>query len=256
MARRAASRRGPGPVVGPPSLLGRGTDQRITGRAATTREGRVIDVPGGGRQPVDAFDCAVRLLSLTEWFMPRPRFLELPLLRRRALLDAAGRHFAAHGHRGASLNAILAEVGVSKGVAYYYFDDKADLFATVLEDAWAEVEPLIPAEDAPLWPGLHRLYRAHLALLRARPWVAELARHEPPPEIGPRLAPMAESLRQIWTRVQADGIRADLPPDLVAGMVQGLDAAIDRWWAAHPEATEAEADAAFAALKAVVRGEA
>jgi hypothetical protein len=54
--------------------------------------------------------------------------------------------------------------------------------------------------------------------------------------------------------VQAEGIRDDLPPELVVAMVQGLDGAIDRWWAEHPEATTAEASAAFASLKATVRG--
>jgi AcrR family transcriptional regulator len=186
--------------------------------------------------------------------MPRPKFWELPEPRRRHLLDIAGRHFAAHGPRGASLNAILTEANVAKGVAYYYFDDKADLFATVLEDAWDELAPLTPAADAPLWPGLEVMYHAHLAILRRRPWLATLARHEPPEAVAARLAPIAAHLAALWARVQGSGIRDDLPPELVAAMVRGLDEAIDRWWADHPEATAAEASAAFAILKATIRG--
>ena len=43
--------------------------------------------------------------------------------------EVAAREFGEHGFEGASLNHILAEAGVSKGAAYYYFEGKADLFA-------------------------------------------------------------------------------------------------------------------------------
>ena len=64
--------------------------------------------------------------------MPRPRFDKLDPERQEALLDAAMRELAARGPEGASLNKVLADVGLSKGVAYYYFDDREDLFVTVI----------------------------------------------------------------------------------------------------------------------------
>ena len=67
--------------------------------------------------------------------MPRPRFKKLAADKRAAIIEAAGVEFAAHGFQGASLNAIIAAAGISKGAFYYYFDDKADLFATVIEYA-------------------------------------------------------------------------------------------------------------------------
>lgn len=174
--------------------------------------------------------------------------------RHRRLLDVAGRHFAAHGPRGASLNALLAEAGVSKGVAYYYFADKDDLLAAVLEDAWAALEPLVPPGEAPVdWAALQRLHRAHLSLLRARPWLADLARHDPPPAVAQRLAPAFERILGLWPRAMAAGlIRTDLPADLVIAMIRGLDGSIDQWWAAHPDATAYDADLAFAALRTLV----
>lgn len=174
--------------------------------------------------------------------------------RHRQLLDVAGRHFAAHGPRGASLNAILAEAGVSKGVAYYYFADKDDLLAAVLEDAWAAIVPHLPPESAPLdWPALQALHRAHLSLLRARPWLADLARHPPPPAVAARLAPQMAQIVGLWPRALAAGlVRTDLPAELVIAMIRGLDSAIDQWWTTNPTATPAEADLAFAALRAAV----
>jgi AcrR family transcriptional regulator len=45
-------------------------------------------------------------------------------------LEAAAKEFVAHGFEAASLNRILDDAGISKGAAYYYFDDKTDLYAT------------------------------------------------------------------------------------------------------------------------------
>ena len=65
--------------------------------------------------------------------MPRPRFTRAAPALQESLLDAAAREFAEHGYDGASLNAILLAAGLSKGAFYYYFDDKTDLAAAVLE---------------------------------------------------------------------------------------------------------------------------
>lgn len=174
--------------------------------------------------------------------------------RHRQLLDVAGRHFAAYGPKGASLNRVLAEAGVSKGVAYYYFADKDDLLATVIEDAWAALAPHLPDDATTLrWEALQALHRAHLRLLRDRPWLAELARHPLPPAVEARLAPRLERLLALWPRALHAGlVRRDLPEPLVLAMIRGLDEAIDRWWVSAPEASWEEADAAFAALVAVV----
>lgn len=60
--------------------------------------------------------------------MPRPRFQKLSIEKQQAILEAAAREFSAHGYEGASINKILETAQLSKGAAYYYFDDKADLF--------------------------------------------------------------------------------------------------------------------------------
>jgi len=50
-----------------------------------------------------------------------------------ALLRAAGRVFAEHGFHGATLEAVAAEAGVSKGALYHYFRSKEQLFLALLE---------------------------------------------------------------------------------------------------------------------------
>ena len=64
--------------------------------------------------------------------MPRPRFNKLTEDKRTRILEAAAKEFATFGYEKASLNKILEKAGISKGAAYYYFDDKADLYTTTL----------------------------------------------------------------------------------------------------------------------------
>src|SRR5690349_22874095 len=74
--------------------------------------------------------------------MPRPRFEKLQPEKRERLLESAAKEFATHGYDDASLNQILEKAGVSKGAAYYYFDDKADLFMTVLDHYVPQIVPM------------------------------------------------------------------------------------------------------------------
>jgi AcrR family transcriptional regulator len=53
---------------------------------------------------------------------------------RSALLDAAGRVFAERGYKEASVDAIAAEAGFSKGAVYWHFTGKEDLFFALLEE--------------------------------------------------------------------------------------------------------------------------
>jgi AcrR family transcriptional regulator len=56
--------------------------------------------------------------------MPFPRFEKLAPQKRKHLLDVAAREFAIHGFNEASINPILEQAEMSKGAAYYYFEDK------------------------------------------------------------------------------------------------------------------------------------
>ncbi len=49
------------------------------------------------------------------------------------ILDAAMRHFAEHGYRGASLAQIAKEAGVSKSLIFWYFENKAKLFEALMD---------------------------------------------------------------------------------------------------------------------------
>jgi AcrR family transcriptional regulator len=56
---------------------------------------------------------------------------------RARILDAAFAVFAREGYYGATLEAIVAEAGLSKGALYYSFDSKQALFRALLEERLA-----------------------------------------------------------------------------------------------------------------------
>lgn len=74
--------------------------------------------------------------------MPYPRFNKLPVEKRTKLLDIAVQEFAKYGFDDASVNCILEEARMSKGAAYYYFEDKVDLFCTVIQYAMEWLKPI------------------------------------------------------------------------------------------------------------------
>lgn len=177
--------------------------------------------------------------------MPRPRFERAAPELRVALLEAAADEFAMHGYEGASVNRILAAAGLSKGAFYYYFDDKADLAATVLAGesrAWLDTFASLPRPNTAdeFWEGVERLNEHVMAQLQASPRHSDLMTRLGrsafrDPELLARLAPAMQEARAamnvFFLRGQQLGaVRADVDVDtlqeILGGAKQGLSLAL------------------------------
>lgn len=181
--------------------------------------------------------------------MPLLRFEKMPEDKKENILEAAAMEFAANGYEKASMNRILERAGISKGAAYYYFEDKADLIATVVRHYWLQFleEPdalftKFQAED--YWQKIEELYLNPFIDLEERPWMLGLGRAvwELPEEIrttGPLGAVFDEAM--VWVRglVQRGRelgvMRDDLPEELMMQLLMALDSVHDRWMGAHWE---------------------
>lgn len=176
--------------------------------------------------------------------MPRPRFYRLAADKRRRILENAAKEFAAHGFDGASLNKILEEAQLSKGAAYYYFDDKADLFATTAtfyaREIMHGVSPVIEELDADnFWPTLIEIYQKQYGYYEEQPWAFGVVKaagrvSQEAATAYPSLARLREEiehdLESVLRRGQAVGaIRSDLPHDLLARLFMAVDDTIDHW---------------------------
>jgi AcrR family transcriptional regulator len=62
-----------------------------------------------------------------------------PVASRRRILAAAKSEFARRGLAGARVDRIAERAGINKRMIYHYFNNKNDLYLTVLEDAYADI---------------------------------------------------------------------------------------------------------------------
>jgi AcrR family transcriptional regulator len=167
--------------------------------------------------------------------MPRPRFLRADPDVQRALLDAAMLELGEHGYEAASLNRILVAAGLSKGAFYYYFDDKADLAAAVLErelKAWDLGQVALGTTAAEFWASIERFSSESLERLRETPAARDLitragaavARNADLRErLGPLMADAERRLAAVWERGQQVGaVRADLPVATLIAVAQSV----------------------------------
>ncbi|HEX3050349.1 MAG TPA: TetR/AcrR family transcriptional regulator [Aggregatilineaceae bacterium] len=179
--------------------------------------------------------------------MPRPRFNKLSTEKKERILEAAAKEFAAHGYEGSSLNRILEQAGISKGAAYYYFDDKPDLFKTIMlyysESLLSRITlDITILEKDTFWTSLAALFHQMYGSFLERPWIFSAKK------VGGNFLETAyqdEELRKLMDQIhpwvlnlirrgQTLGlIRDDLPDDLLIGVIMGVDDAHDRWLMSH-----------------------
>jgi AcrR family transcriptional regulator len=177
--------------------------------------------------------------------MPRPRFQNLAEEKRIALIHAAAKEFAEYGYEQASLNRILEAGGMSKGAAYYYFDDKADVFATTVRyfvDTMfvAVTSDLMQLKSDEFWPSFKQLYYEHLMLnTSADSWrvgvlravfsmSSEMRNH---PEILAIFEKINYWVERLLGEGQKEGtIRNDLPKSLLIQLAINMDTTIDTWF--------------------------
>ncbi|MEM6704038.1 MAG: TetR/AcrR family transcriptional regulator [Acidobacteriota bacterium] len=189
--------------------------------------------------------------------MPRSRFTNLPDDRRREILDEAAGEFALHGYERASLNRILSAASLSKGSFYYYFEDKADLFATVVQDTVASCSEALLEFDLDLsslradsfWEQLQSWSDQTTERLLQIPHALGLAKLAYQPlsvEGASEVITEQYALVQFWLdRLVERGrelrvIRDDVPLGLQQSMVMGALQGADRWFVEHWDALEAK----------------
>ena len=180
--------------------------------------------------------------------MPFPRYHKLEREKRERLMEVAAQEFARYGFEDASINRILEHAQMSKGATYYYFEDKVDLFFTVVQYCNERLQ-LIDQEIDPatltaetFWPAFADLHRQPLIRSFEQPWLfAAVNSARRLSQAALEREPLASFARQLiaWVmsivkRGQELGvIRTDIPGELIFAWLQALDEASDQWLLAH-----------------------
>lgn len=175
--------------------------------------------------------------------MPKRRFDKLDPEVQGRILKAAALEFGTHGYADASLNRIVEQAGISKGSMYYYFEDKEDLFAMVLQDLEERSAELAKPQLEKLtaetfWPSIAAALRAGLKMVVETPWIqgffqlfSEMLRN--PPTEGPLVAWHARMVKRqtdCLRRGQELGVvRTDLPLEFLFEILNGVQLANGRY---------------------------
>lgn len=159
--------------------------------------------------------------------------------RRRQILGAAKSVFAEAGYHGASIHAIIERAQIARGTFYLYFESKAAVFDSILDQAMAELRSRIRriAVDDPSAPAPQVQLREQVVATleyvvrdRALATILLSAGHTPEAEASERLEQFFSETRDLLRRAIETGIEIGLvrpcQPDLVAaamlGMIRGV----------------------------------
>jgi AcrR family transcriptional regulator len=159
--------------------------------------------------------------------------------KRRVILDAAVRVFAAKGYHTCRVGDIAEEAGIAHGLLYHYFGSKEEVLQTIFRENWSELlEALarIESSDGPAVEQLGAIAKVLLRSWRDRPdlvrvMVREVAR-------SPQLHAQVDEIREVFLviqrvieRGQADGsFRPDLDARLASWIFYGgLEELLTGW---------------------------
>ena len=159
--------------------------------------------------------------------------------RRRQILAAAKSVFADAGYHGASIHAIIERAQIARGTFYLYFESKAAVFDSILDQALADlrarihrIEVVDPAAP-PVQVQLREQVVATLEYIvkdRALATLLLSAGHTPDVEAAERLDQFFAEMRDLLRRALESGMEIGLlrkvHPDLVSaarlGLVRGV----------------------------------
>jgi AcrR family transcriptional regulator len=159
--------------------------------------------------------------------------------KRRRILDAAVRVFAAQGYDASRVGDIAKEAGVAYGLVYHYFESKEVVLEAVFREAWGRLLAAVALAEETGADASGQLELVVKIVLRTwrddpdlvRLLVREVTRN---PHIQDELDEIGQafaSLERMVRRGQADGtFRAELDPKLAAWMLYGaLEEVLTGW---------------------------
>ena len=159
--------------------------------------------------------------------------------KRRVILDAAVRVFAAKGYHTCRVGDIAEEAGIAHGLLYHYFASKEEVLQTIFRDNWSELLEAFARIEASDERPLEQLAAIAKTLLRAwrdrpdlvRVMVREVARS---PQLQGQVEEIGagfQAIQRVIERGQADGsFRGDVDARLASWIFYGgLEEILTGW---------------------------
>jgi AcrR family transcriptional regulator len=159
--------------------------------------------------------------------------------RRRQIMTAAKHVFADAGYHGASIHAIIERAEIARGTFYLYFESKAAVFDSILDQAMNDLRARIhrievedKAAPAPQLQLREQVVATLDYIMRDRPLATLLlsAGHTPDAEAAERLDQFFAEVRDLLRRAMESGMEigllrkvdAQLAASAMLGMIRGV----------------------------------
>jgi TetR/AcrR family fatty acid metabolism transcriptional regulator len=174
--------------------------------------------------------------------------------KRRTILDAAVRAFAAKGYHACRVGDVAEEAGVAYGLVYHYFPSKEAVLEAVFRETWGALLGALREVEARPEPAQEKVRKVVAIVLRSwrndpdlvRVLVREVARsphlQQEVDEIAQAFAALERILRG---GIQDGSFRDDVDPRLAAWMLYGALEEILTGWVLG-ERSDADEDVAAA----------
>jgi AcrR family transcriptional regulator len=176
------------------------------------------------------------------------------------LIEVARRAFAEQGYAEASMDAICAEAGLTRGALYHHFGGKEGLFEAVVRRVNEEVNARLEARFArysDIWDGFRACNIDYLRLA-LEPEFQRIVLRDAPAVLGDRLRSIdaegaLDPIRQSLAALMDQGRLVRCDPEALARILNGaiLDAAI---WIANSPDPDAALPRASGAIEAMLDG--
>ena len=170
--------------------------------------------------------------------------LESMAENRGKLIAAARKAFADRGYAAASMDALTAEAGLTRGALYHNFGDKRGLFAAVVEQIDTEMAARAKALGAAAgegWPALLAEGAAYIEMA-LDPEVQRIVLLDGPAVLGdpsqwPSQSSCLQVTRQAIERLAKDGLLKPVDPEAAARLVSGAALNAAMWVAVSTSPT-------------------
>jgi TetR/AcrR family transcriptional regulator, fatty acid metabolism regulator protein len=159
--------------------------------------------------------------------------------RRRQILGAAVKVFAAKGFHAARVGDVAEEAGVAYGLVYHYFSSKDELLETIFRSTWTDMLARVREVEASGVSATEAVRQVTALLLRTwrrdpdlvRVLVREVTRSQHVQQEIKEIAEAMEALENIVRRGQETGeFRPELDPRLAAVVFYGaFDEVLTSW---------------------------
>jgi AcrR family transcriptional regulator len=186
--------------------------------------------------------------------------------RRRQILSAAKVVFAEAGYHGASIHAIIERAQIARGTFYLYFESKAAVFDSILDQAMADlrarlhrIEVAAPGAPPPQDQLRDQVVATLEYIVNDRPLATLLlsAGHTPDVDASERLDMFFTEVRDLLRRALETGMAVGLvrpcQPELVAAAMLGMTRGVIELLVRKPGTTPVD-DIAREMLQVALRG--